>query len=389
MSPRCVWLVVTAVFFPPASYAQTTGHRATASAATNELVIERAEPATEVNTLFTQADGWIGADGAYSVPLGSERTLWLFSDTWVGHVRDGRRVDATIVNNSIAVQQGRGADATVEFIVARDPDDQPRAWVEPDDGRGWFWLQAGAAVDSGVVLFLAHIERTDDPGVFGFRHFAQWLGVVDDSRVPPRDWSIRQLRLPNTVFTPERVLTFGSAVLRRGDYLFVYGTDEEFHDGGRSRHLVVARVPVGRVADFTAWEYFVDGTWKSDGQHPSRLVPDMASECSVTYLADRQQYLLIYSEWGLSPRILARVAPEPVGPWSEPVVVYECPEAAWDRQIFCYAAKAHESLVAGDQFILSYAANSFDFWQVARDARLYWPRFVRVDLEPQTGDADK
>jgi hypothetical protein len=69
--------------------------------------------------------------------------------------------------------------------------------------------------------------------------------------------------------------------------------------------------------------------------------------------------------------------------------VYECPEAAWDRQIFCYAAKAHESLVAGDQFILSYAANSFDFWQVARDARLYWPRFVRVDLEPQTGDADK
>jgi hypothetical protein len=32
--------------------------------------------------------------------------------------------------------------------------------------------------------------------------------------------------------------------------------------------------------------------------------------------------------------------------------------------------------------VVSYVVNSFDFWQVAREAKLYWPRFVRVTLAP-------
>ena len=39
---------------------------------------------TEWNERFQQSDGWIGGDGAYSVAVTPERTLWLFSDTWVG-----------------------------------------------------------------------------------------------------------------------------------------------------------------------------------------------------------------------------------------------------------------------------------------------------------------
>ena len=36
-------------------------------------------------------EGWIGGDGAHSIDLGNNRTLWLFDDTWVGTVKDGRR----------------------------------------------------------------------------------------------------------------------------------------------------------------------------------------------------------------------------------------------------------------------------------------------------------
>jgi hypothetical protein len=31
--------------------------------------------------------------------------------------------------------------------------------------------------------------------------------------------------------------------------------------------------------------------------------------------------------------------------------------------------------------LISYVANSFDFWQVTADASLYWPRFILVELE--------
>jgi hypothetical protein len=51
-----------------------------------------------------------------------------------------------------------------------------------------------------------------------------------------------------------------------------------------------------------------------------------------------------------------------------------------DKRIFCYAAKAHSSQGSDDELVLSYVANSFDFWQVVADARLYWPRFVSVKV---------
>ena len=40
------------------------------------------------------------------------------------------------------------------------------------------------------------------------------------------------------------------------------------------------------------------------------------------------------------------------------------------------------TLSSGQDLVVSYVVNSFDFWQVAREAKLYWPRFVRVTLAP-------
>ena len=100
----------------------------------------------------------------------------------------------------------------------------------------------------------------------------------------------------------------------------------------------------------------------------------------MSYLPKFGQYVAVYSELALSPRILARTSSSPWGPWSKPTPIYTCPEAGWDKRIFCYAAKAHPVLASENELVISYVANSTDFWHVARDARLYWPRFVRVQL---------
>jgi hypothetical protein len=142
--------------------------------------------------------------------------------------------------------------------------------------------------------------------------------------------------------------------------------------------MVVARVPAASVADFAAWRYFRGGKWAEDYRDPSPLAGGIASEYSVTTLGKR--YLVVYTEQGLSPRIMGRMADRPWGPWSEPSVLYECPEMGRDRGVFCYGAKAHPSLSSAPNVVVSYVVNSFDFWQVARDARLYWPRFVRLTL---------
>jgi hypothetical protein len=60
--------------------------------------------APEWDGMFQRESGWIGTDGNYSIPLSGDTTTRLFSDTFVGKVKDGKRLDACMVNNSIALQ---------------------------------------------------------------------------------------------------------------------------------------------------------------------------------------------------------------------------------------------------------------------------------------------
>jgi Domain of unknown function (DUF4185) len=352
-------------------------HRAVAA---EEPLSFRTEPAPEYDALFQQRDGWIGADGAYSTPLSKDKTVWLFSDTWVGKIRDGRRVDATIVNNSVAIQDGVGPNANVRFSVRRDEHKKPVALIVPSDGHGWYWLQAGTRVGDKLYLFLTQIERTSDPGVFGFHQIGQWLGVVDNPDADPLDWHIEQRKLPCTLFQALRQINFGAGLLVDGNDLYIYGTDEDRTKHPMERFLIAARVPMEQIDDFAQWQFYDDGKWTNNFQSSSRLTDGVAAELSVSYVPAVKKYVLVYSEAGLSPNILIRTAPTPTGPWSQPVSVYRCPEAGWDNRIFCYAAKNHPELAGNGELLISYAANSFELSHVVADARLYWPRFIRVKL---------
>jgi Domain of unknown function (DUF4185) len=201
---------------------------------------------------------------------------------------------------------------------------------------------------------------------------------VANAGQPPESWRIEQVKMPNAVFSKDRTLVWGAAVLRVGDDLYVYGTDERRGQGLPKRQMVVARVQAASVNVFTAWRYFRNGSWAEDFRNLSPLAGDIASEYSVTAFGNR--YLVVYTERGLSPRIMGRMADHPWGPWSEPTMLYECPEMSRDKKLFCYSAKAHPSLSSGQDLVVSYVVNSFDFWQVAREAKLYWPRFIRVTL---------
>lgn len=335
------------------------------------------QPAPAWEALFRQRDGWIGADGAYSVALGPRRIVWLFSDTWVGKIRDGKRTDATIVNNTLAVQEGLDpATAKVEFVIRRDSAGKPEAFLKPDDGRGWFWLHAGVMANDKLYLFLLQIERTGSPGVFGFKQIGEWLAVVDNPQEHPLGWHVRQVKLPFVEFSDRRQLTFGAAALVQGAELYVYGTERK--DGAKSASLVLAKVNAGGVEDVTAWRFYFQGRWEKGPVRLESLASGMAAEFSVHRHADEKRFVLIYTDLGLSPRILRLTAAAPEGPWSVAETVYTCPEMGRDKNLFTYAAKAHPEISPKDGLLITYAVNSFDFGQIARDATLYFPRFVVV-----------
>lgn len=341
-------------------------------------------PAPEMEALFQQTNGWIGGDGVYSVALTPERTLWLFSDTWIGKVRDNKRIKPTLVNNTLAIQDGRGPNTKLQFIVRSNANNRPAAFVTPEDQHGWFWLQSGACLNSRLFFFMAQIEKTDAPGVFSFRQCSQSLAVVTNPLAPLFDWHIEQKKLPWVDFTSEHSINFGAADLVDGGFLYVYGTDDEFHSQRSERYLTVARVPTSSVADFSTWRFYAEGQWLTDSHHATKMLGGLATEFSVSYLPKIARYLLVYTDHGLSPKILIRTARHPWGEWSAATTVYRCPEMSRDKRIFCYAAKAHPSQGTDDALMISYVANSYDVGQVIADASLYWPRFVRVPLASTT-----
>jgi hypothetical protein len=338
-----------------------------------------AHSAPEFDCLFQRTNGWIGADGNFAVMLTNSLTLWLFSDTFIGTVQNGRRTNATMINNSAAWQHGTDPkSARVEFYYGLSADGRPASLIKPDDGKGWFWLFDGALVRGKLFLFLNQVESTGEKSAFGFRQIGTWLGEVSNPFAPPTQWSVKQTKIPFAKFSAGDERSFGSALLMTHEFGYIYG----IHSQRGEKAMILARVPTTRLADFSAWQFRTTDGWSTNFAAGADLCLQVANEYSVSWLPAPKQFVLVCSKNGLSEKIITRTANDPWGPWSAPTVAFDCPESKWGSETFCYSAKAHPMLAQADnELIVTYAANAFDFTQVMNDARLYWPRFVRLSLK--------
>jgi len=334
--------------------------------------------------LFYREKDWTGADGVYSVPISDELTLWIFGDTWIGDIIEGKHKNATMVNNSIGLQQGIDpSTASVKFFWVTSDEGKPAAFVTPADGVGWFWISHGVMTDEKLYLFLMQIIKTDEKSVLGFKQVGTWLGEIDNPREHPDMWRVKQYKVPFGRYSDSGNLFFGSAVMKDGDFVYIYGASEDWKKGMSGRSMIVARVPADKLAEFYKWRFFSKGNWQGDVNDISSLFDGIATEYSVSYQPELAQYVVIYTENSMSPNILMRLSPTPLGPWSQAYKIYQCPESDWHKTYFCYAAKGHPEISKQDELIVTYVCNSTDFWQMARDARIYCPRFLRIKFHIQ------
>ena len=340
-----------------------------------QRVEKRTRVAPDLDARFTNAKGWIGADGIYSVALPGNRTAWLFSDTWTGVLQDGKRAQAHMINNSVGVTEGTDP---ARFYYPTDKDGQAAALFTPSDGRGWYWLWAGVRDGGRLGLFAARVKKTDGGGAFGFAPFGTALGEVENPQDAPTAWRVRWQDMPGS-WKPR--VFWGSSALVHDNFAYVYGYEE---NGGKGldfrRQMLLARAPSGKLADFAAWRFYGKGAWHAEAEQAEPVCPGVATEYSVTFISARKRFLLVTHEMFLSPKIVARTAENPWGPWSDTIGLYTCPEANSSRGVFCYAAK-HQLVFSDDQTLaISYAANANDTATVLNDPSLYVPRFIRVPV---------
>lgn len=317
--------------------------------------------------------GWTGGDSTYSVRLTGNRTLWLFSDTFLGPVNPdlSRPLETPFLNNSFTVQRG-----DVLTTVTGGTPEEPKSLVPPDEPDTWNWLGAGTANPRSLdVMFLE----------FGSFGPGQW------------DWEWKRNKLvrfdPDTYAVRDVVsmpsasgVQWASWIEYYGGHTYVYGVDDQ----GLVKYMHLARVP-GKDLTGT-WEYWTGGGWSAAEADTVPIMPGVANEYSVSRFRDG--WLLVTQDTNelFSRNIVGYVACSPQGPFTRAATLYVAPDGlGWEPDseanpnIITYNAHEHPQLRRGNRLLVTYNVNSLDpNVDLYEDVTIYRPRFVEVELTPQT-----
>jgi hypothetical protein len=340
------------------------------------LDVVSARPRPDVTKWFQRTDGWTGGDGAYSVPIGKDRTLWMFGDSWIGAIEDGRRIRSRMVNNTFAWQSLKDPNEPLRFIWSQH-EGEPAAVLRPDSREDWYWPGCAELIDGKLYIFCKVVRRREEgaPG-FQFDWFADELLQIANPVDEPTAWRIeRRARIP------EAAPRLGVACIVDGEYLYAYGLHREKARKPFHSPLAVARIKRKSLAamDMTAWQFRTSAGWSDAPKDLATLYADAPPEMTVCRLRGIDGLLAVYTAYGLGGDIMARHAGRPEGPWSRPVRLYRCPEVT--DKLLLYGAKAHPELATADgQLILTYCRNIGSLTEHVRRPDIYVPQGVEVRL---------
>jgi hypothetical protein len=340
----------------------------------------------QADARFTADPRWLGGDGALSIALDAERTLWLFGDSFVadGSLPPGSRAERTgragsvMVRNSVAIQDGSElAAARLSFYTRSDAQGRPSAFFADEPAAPtWLWPGHGLRTADRILVFMHRMAPDESPGGLGFKPVGHVVLAISNIDQAPPLWRADPLPMPAL---PSAGLV-GASVLRDGAYVYAFGVRDP---GDRALTLVrwsAERFLSGDLAAPEVWTGASEG-FVREGQAAALLGP-VSTELSVTHdpRGTGQGFVLVHSQgFGIAP-IEVRFASALTGPWSRPSIVDLAPYVEQQhgaRDTLVYAAKAHPEQ-RGAEWVVTFAINSLDPTRVWNDLSIYYPRVLRI-----------
>ncbi|MGM9478968.1 DUF4185 domain-containing protein [Pedobacter sp. GSP4] len=356
--------------------------------------------APEWSNLFNRTEGWFGGDGIYTIPLNgkessppkAKQTLFIFSDSMIGKVAQGKmEPNAKMIHNSAAVLVGNEPDLQKLHFSWKTNNQHPDPIFEPKTpltgANDYYWLGDGFVnqeLDNTTFIFGYRVKSTGS-GAFGFAEVGNTLIKIKASETLP----FANYEQQDTPFflSNEKGETgsFGAGIFvnteKAGEvnpdgYIYVYGTI------GQAKKLLVARVKPKEFEDYAKWTYWDGVNWQSDIKKSAAITEQVSNELSLSRLADGR-YALIFQQSGIGKYICMQLGKSPYGPFGRVIKLYDTSPALELKSFFTYNAKAHPSLSKKGELLISYNVNSFDFLtDLQQHPNLYRPRFIKVVFEP-------
>ena len=337
-----------------------------------------------INDTASKID-WVGGDAAYSIPLGSKRTLWLFGDSFVGQVKNNKRLNCTMVHNALAIEDSSQSNpGKFSYFMGRKPINEKTndtGFFRCPDKGDYYWPADGFFSNGKLHLFM-HVVRTNTrlPVPFQFELRTDHLITVDNPQDSPDQWRYQIQGLNSSA---KRTL-YGVACRADNKYQYFFCSNGSVALDLFKHPAVVARLPLDKTASFklNKLEWWSQ-KWEPTYELPETLFDDGASEMTVTTVPGLSGFFAFYIPPDLKA-IVMRHATQPQGPWSERAVVYKFPDTTPD--LLYYSAKAHPQYLKDatknkGQMILTYCTNSSNFAKLTSNAKLYVPQALKISIE--------
>jgi Domain of unknown function (DUF4185) len=267
----------------------------------------------------------------------------------------------------------------------RDPEaETPRSFFDTGRDDAWFWPLDGYL--DGKTLYISFLLVHNRPGAhlgdaFGFVIDGTKWAKVTNLSAPPNRWKISFRDMTDSDLWP------GVAIIPDGKFVLLY---TQVSEGEGKGYMTVLRVPRDKLDDPPVnWEYLAtDGKWHAGTPHgdAKNVIDQPISEMSVRYHPAEKQWVAISPGPEFpSPRIVARTADSPVGPWSAPNTIFEFPEMkpatpGYEKDTFCYATKEHVEFETDSTMVLTYACYAFSTPKARENMGIYRPQVVVVGV---------
>lgn len=315
----------------------------------------------------------LGWDYQHVYPLGGDRHLWLFQDTFVDHSNTATTLDkASFAHNTALIQEGN-----CFRLLHRGSVTKP----EPFElGTGtqtlstWFWPMGGELIDGQLYVFWARMRKDafdpQPPDGLGWHPDATFVATYDPDTMARLDFRMAT--------QPGAAPIYGYAVQSDAEFTYLFANTFEqnltreggwFNGPHSGTNMWLGRVPRGQI--FAQPEYWTSRGWNQDRRVAEPILQRHWAEFPFQpRLIDGQWVAAtaVNGYWGDSFEL--DVANDPWGPWttieSRPLE----PRGA-DPKMNTYHAHLMPWRDANGQLVVSVSNNARD---MLRDA---WPNPAR------------
>ncbi|MEO8713170.1 MAG: hypothetical protein ABI405_13650 [Parafilimonas sp.] len=335
---------------------------------------------------FPLQNGWLGGDGAVSVPISATTTLFIFSDSYVGNKNQQSRQEPgmKMVSNTVAVETCLPNGKTdVKYFWNNMYSENPEPVFKSFTNRYKFWVNDAFMAGDNLYVLLQKVGiksgmPPDDFFPFSLPGFS--LAKIINPFDLPDKWKIELIPFPDFAY-PDMQL--GLHVIKDNYvYFFVSRNDN-------------AQLLVRKRIDFIddpakPFEYYsLNKTWqigiKKDDMD---TVFNGFRTVTVNYHPDIKQWVMLSDIKFMDNKIKMRTAPALTGPWSDEIIIYEIPEVTvgspfYSKSNFCYlpAEWIQNYDVKKQEMLITYNINNSNFSEINANPKIYTPKIITVSLK--------